>query len=245
MNKMPKADISYYDDLWEKDENWGASNQERIDIVIDRVASQISDERKVRVLDVGCGNGWMLKSLQEKFGGKVELYGVEPSGVGAENARRKLDNATIWEGTIEAVVPDLMVDVIICSEVLEHVPYEKQADFMNRIAGFLVEGGVAVMTTPNGNLGDTCSELDEENQPKECFVTVEGLRELCADSFDTLELSTFNIAPYYKKKAMLRSFRKCASRLPVIWRCVAPIDRHYMLRKLFGFYQLIVLRKRK
>jgi len=101
-----------------------------------------------RVLDVGCGHGIVLFNLKDKF---KELYGIELSKARVETARKTLAgyNTHIVEGNIELGTPfdEAYFDVVICSDVIEHVIDVKAAFWeMHRL---LRKGGSLVLNTPN------------------------------------------------------------------------------------------------
>lgn len=100
-------------------------------------------------IDIGCGNGQCLYSLEGRFS---TLYGLELSRKRADDARRNLTGigAVILCANVEAGVPELegdCFDVVICSDVLEHL-VDVFAAFreMTRI---LKPGGRLVLNTPN------------------------------------------------------------------------------------------------
>ena len=105
-----------------------------------------------RVVDVGCGQGELLASLAGTKPG-VQLFGVDGSAEGVQNARLAAPSAEIVEADLltGAGVPNALLgtmDVAICSEVLEHVdePVEvlKWAGKLTRSGGFLI------VTVPGG-----------------------------------------------------------------------------------------------
>ena len=109
------------------------------------------------VLDVGCGNGVITRSLGE-MGFKVK--GVDVSEKTIEKARslNKLPNVSFDVVSAEQLVADgRHYHAVICSEVLEHL---NDPDKLLRVLHQLVyDTGVLIVTVPNGN------------GPRELFVT--------------------------------------------------------------------------
>jgi len=107
-----------------------------------------------RILDIGCGDGYMLGKLKDKFG---ELYGLDiaPSRLrAAETKIKKLypleaSKFKFIEGNVDQSLPfpDNFFDAIICIAVMEHV-YDifSLVKEMHRV---LKPGGYVVAEVPN------------------------------------------------------------------------------------------------
>ena len=97
-----------------------------------------------KVLDVGCGVGGHLKTLQDLG---WEPYGIEISEVAAAHAR-KLVTGNIHTGTLEsAPFPPQSFDLILMSHSLEHLPSPVAA---LRLVHRLLNGdGLLVVSVPN------------------------------------------------------------------------------------------------
>ena len=96
-----------------------------------------------KILDVGCGAGSYLYRLKQ-WG--WETYGVEPSEIGAKQARRL--GLEVRQGTLkEAQFPDGFFDVVRLSNVLEHLS-DPKATF-REIRRILKSDGVTYITVPN------------------------------------------------------------------------------------------------
>jgi len=127
---------------------WGYAKRLRF---VERVIAEAFPGRAagdVRVLDVGCGNGSQL-ALPLARGG-FQVTGVDVDGPSIEHANRLaegLPNATFLCQDVSELEAEPF-DVVILSEVLEHMeePRELLAASVRRLA----EGGVAVVTVPNG-----------------------------------------------------------------------------------------------
>ena len=97
-----------------------------------------------KVLDVGCGAGGNLKTLQDQG---WEPYGIEISEIAAAHAR-ELTNGQIHTGTVEsAPFPPGAFDVVLMSHSLEHLP--SPVDALRRIHRLLKDDGLLVIHVPN------------------------------------------------------------------------------------------------
>jgi len=97
-----------------------------------------------KMLDVGCGAGGNLKTLQDQG---WELHGVEISEIAVAHAR-ELTNRQIHTGTVEsAPFPAGAFDLVLMSHSLEHLPSPIEA--LRQIHRFLKDDGLLVIHVPN------------------------------------------------------------------------------------------------
>ena len=107
------------------------------------LAELASYARGKRLLDVGCGDGQLLQTASEA---RWESFGIDLSGAAIRLCRsRGLDAAEI--DFLSGSFDGRRFDVIIMSELIEHVP--SPAQFLRRAAGLLAPAGVLYVTTPN------------------------------------------------------------------------------------------------
>jgi 2-polyprenyl-3-methyl-5-hydroxy-6-metoxy-1,4-benzoquinol methylase len=145
MQKIPTDQelINYYSVYAYKDEK---AIPEPTRVSIEGLVGRFSPYRKNnRILDVGCGEGWILEIAKENG---WEVYGTEYSSRAIEICKAK--GIKMYTGVLN---PDQMdvkeFDVIISSETVEHINNPKE-DF-NNISGLLRKGGLVYVTTPNFN----------------------------------------------------------------------------------------------
>lgn len=99
-----------------------------------------------KVLDVGCGAGGNLKTLQDQG---WEPYGIEISEVAAAHAR-ELVTGNVHTGTLEsAPFPLQSFDLILMSHSLEHLSSPGEA--LRRVHRLLKDDGLLVVSVPNVN----------------------------------------------------------------------------------------------
>jgi len=104
----------------------------------------------IRLLDVGIGYGMFLKTLEET--GLSDLHGMDPFPDSIGIARRNT-SARLSEGDITDPAWPFernSFDAITCLDVVEHL--KEPAVFFLRARDYLREGGIVIVTTPNGGL---------------------------------------------------------------------------------------------
>ncbi|NGZ02945.1 MAG: hypothetical protein CV090_07845, partial [Nitrospira sp. WS238] len=92
-----------------------------LEFILRRIRHQ-EPNKVLRILDVGCGRGW-LTNLVSMYG---TCEGVEPVAEVVAHARRLFPHLRFEAGTADQVLarPDFApYDVVVTSEVLEHVPH--------------------------------------------------------------------------------------------------------------------------
>ena len=96
------------------------------------------------LLEVGSGDGYVLKALSDL---PVSLTGIEISEKRIERSRALVPQAEIVAGDArEMPFADHSFDIVVCSEVLEHVPEPERAiEEMKRVVR---PGGLVIVTVP-------------------------------------------------------------------------------------------------
>jgi len=110
-------------------------------------------QAKCTLLDAGCGNGWVTSELGVRSG-KVVALDISLQSLNENMNFCKVKVTSDLRKNIHHIQGDLrnmpirdnVFDRVVCSEVLEHMPYEKPA--VKELYGVLKEGGTAVFTVP-------------------------------------------------------------------------------------------------
>jgi SAM-dependent methyltransferase len=102
----------------------------------------------LKILDVGCGQGLLVRKLLERFPDN-EVYGIDFSRKLVRNAKFSGDNkANVLLGdALRLPFRESSFDAVICSEVIEHVVYPN--NLFTSIASCLRENRSALFTLPN------------------------------------------------------------------------------------------------
>jgi ubiquinone/menaquinone biosynthesis C-methylase UbiE len=130
---------TFYEDVWaelpEDPEPW-AWDRRRTLLLSEARAGE-------RVLDLGCGAGRFVAALRDAGADPV---GVDLAEGALERARRNVPGADFRPMTDGIPLEDSSVDLVWCSEVLEHVP--DTAGLLSEVRRVLKTGGRLLATTP-------------------------------------------------------------------------------------------------
>ncbi len=106
------------------------------------------DQRGVKLLDVGCGNGHFLRQMMAAFP-RLAATGLDLSPAYAAEARERLSpwrQVEIVQGAIEqAPFEDASFDAVTCIYLLHELPPRVRRDALGEMARLLKPGGVFVM----------------------------------------------------------------------------------------------------
>jgi SAM-dependent methyltransferase len=136
---------AFYEDVWaelpEDPRPWGWERR--------RALLLAEAKPGERVLDLGCGAGRFVAALQDAGADPV---GVELAEAALERARRNVPGAELHALARDGAIPleDASVDLVWCSEVLEHVP--DTAGLLSEVRRVLRTGGRLLLTTPSHDL---------------------------------------------------------------------------------------------
>lgn len=146
---MPFEPIDYYDPTQGGHSGRDAILEQR-ELVAMELASRALRARGGALLDVGCGTGVFLASVDEAFSladRGWKLHGVDYSEFQLDAARRR--PYEFAQCNVEDGLPfeDGVFDVVFCGELIEHL-YDPDA-FLDECHRVMAPEGHLVMTTPN------------------------------------------------------------------------------------------------
>jgi SAM-dependent methyltransferase len=149
-----------------------------ISALIEKIVSGETTQKPRRILDVGCGRGW-LAGLAAKFG---ESEGVESTPAIVAQARRLFPHLRFMEGTAEMVLnaPDFQpYDFVLASDMIEYVPQERQSEYVRELGRLLKPGGHVILTTARGeSLQEWARLWGGMGRPAEDWLVEPALRQL-------------------------------------------------------------------
>lgn len=201
--KKPVTDEEFYTELFTKDEFWStptpnSEEQKRWAIIQEFLAyikkSQGMPERP-EILDLGCGRGWLTNLLS----GYGPVTGIEPIKPVVEYARKMYPNIDFLSGSSGDLLEKGMqgkFDIVVSSEVIEHVPDENKPSFIRDINTLLKPGGFTIITTPRKEAEQEWLKYCAEGQPVEDWITEPTLKSLFeAQGFGQRDNRRLNIKP--------------------------------------------------
>lgn len=124
-------------------DNYDAAQRES-DYVLERIRV-FSPRKDLRILDVGCATGSLLRVLEKRK--YRSLQGIELSPYAAGLARKNCSVPIITGDFLTYDFGDRQFDVIVATEVIEHVTDPMR--FFRRVKRLLAPGGVFICSTGN------------------------------------------------------------------------------------------------
>ena len=195
--------------------------------------------RPLRIIDVGCGYGWLTKELS-RFGSTlgIDIY--------VDEARTRYRDLDFIEGDIISTELDEKFDVVVASEVIEHLQPEDQRKFFPKCANLLFDNGWLLLTTPCEPVAsDLFRALHLENQLQviENWLDPKTLLELVQESFDVKFHGSVMFYPViFRKHRVLRFLYEIPYEHGRMYRIVDRLLGLTGMRDL-GLYQTLIAAK--
>ena len=129
------------------------------DLISKFILSNISTEKEINILDIGCGMGQTMSKLVSKLSDskKVKLAGIDLSQIGLLKAKNKIKNADFVCAAVEAIpFRDRAFDVIIIKDLLEHIPEDYLV--LNEVSHLIKGNGLLIIYVPHKLHGSSSFE---------------------------------------------------------------------------------------
>lgn len=161
--------------------------------------SGIAQRKKVRAVEIGCGEGFSTQRLRKLLPSNIELHASEYVDELVPKAqKRNPDVPVIQESVYETTYKDDTFDLVFLLEVLEHLDYPDQA--LHELARILKPDGFLVLGVPREPLW--CSL----NMARGKYLTHFGNTPGHLNHWSTFMLQRFvrkNFGPIKKKRTPL------------------------------------------
>lgn len=107
-------------------------------------------EKNLRILDIGCGMGFLLLALKEA--GYTDIKGIDADESQVKACNENGLNVIHAGDSFEFLRQQKgQFDVISAFDLIEHIPVNLQIEFVNLVFEALTEEGKFILTTPNAN----------------------------------------------------------------------------------------------
>lgn len=185
----------YYEEFFTRSESWSrrypnADEATRAGAILSMLAP-IADKHyaktkePLKIIDVGCGRGW-LTNLLSLYGTAI---GLEPVRTVVVHARELFPQIEFLTGDPQSIYRSLgLFDVVVCSEVIEHVSHSQQFGFVQSLRALTKENGHLVLSTPRAEVFHRWRAHRAHTQPVEDWLTEKHLVKMASDAgFDLIE----------------------------------------------------------
>lgn len=144
------------------------------------------------ILELGCGQGWLANVLSQY--GPVTAVDLSVEAILA--AKSAYPHIEFRAGScFEMTDLPRDCDLIVSSEVIEHMVAKEQIRFLALISDHLRPGGSVILTTPNREVAGKFLEAGDPDvpdhlQPIEQWLSIEELRAMLEPMFEILKMKT-------------------------------------------------------
>jgi SAM-dependent methyltransferase len=159
----------------------------RRDILVDLAARLLPQGG--RVLDLGCGTGFFIESLQARLGSSLEPWGLDPSPLALSICRNRGLRQVFPGSALDlGAVTGQTFDAIFLLDVLEHI--DDDAATLQLLKPLLRPGGVIIATVPAFQF--LWSKHDDISQHKRRYTRGSLSRAFGAAGISLEKLTYFN-----------------------------------------------------
>jgi 2-polyprenyl-3-methyl-5-hydroxy-6-metoxy-1,4-benzoquinol methylase len=167
----------FYRSSW-RSRRWGSTEpnddeRSRLSAIMGLLEACDLPERP-QILDLGCGRGWLTRALA--YHGDV--VGTDLVAAAIDRARELHPDLSFEHVDLDGLVRsrgEAAFDLVVSSEVLEHVKDAEKVPFLEGIRRLLKPRGCAILTTPRGELWEQWMKGRDWQQPVEEWVTEHDL----------------------------------------------------------------------
>ena len=167
-----------------------AASEARRSFVVDGIGRLDLLPDQCRILEVGCGSGWLTTELVRHG----QVTAVDLADEVLERARTRVPAADFRAGDVLTMPLDAgAFDLIVTLETLSHVG--DQAEFFRRMRELLVPGGTLLLTTQNRRVMERTETMGGQPGFSRHWLLPGDVRRLALPHFQIRTLST--LLPVY------------------------------------------------
>ena len=222
----------FYEKYWHT-KRLGIDELSRLSMIISMIKRiKIKDPN---ILDLGCGRGWLTYELS-KFGK------VKGSDQAINSAKKMFPNIKFFELDLSVDKIPEKYDIIVCSEVIEHMVDSDQENLIKKIYDALHDGGYLILTTPNKPIVDRLLKVihDYEKQPLENFIPKNRLIKIISKRLSIQKFYTTMFFPiFFRKFRPLFLIYNLFYQKIIFYRFIDPIFK----KTKYGLYVCILAKK--
>lgn len=194
-----QSEEEYYKYLFIESDNYSSANPnteekkrwDHIKLLIQETNLIGGQESDNLIIDFGCGRGWLTNLLSD-YGKSI---GIEPVETVVEHGRKLYPNIEFHCGSLE-LLGSYKADLIVSSEVIEHIPNNLKIDFFQKIYNSLNENGYFIITTPRQEVLKEWSKYSNPSQPIEDWISESEMVSLAERiNFKVLKKLTYSEKP--------------------------------------------------
>jgi 2-polyprenyl-3-methyl-5-hydroxy-6-metoxy-1,4-benzoquinol methylase len=225
----------YWDERWNRQRLPNDWQRRRGQTILD-LARGLS-MKNPKILDLGCATGWFTAQLSRFW---PDVTGIDLSEAAIELAKHDFPGIRYIAGNIfEMDVPAQMMDLVVCQEVIAHVP--DQSDLVKRIARIIKPGGHLIISTANKFVIDRWDMGPDPKSHIKQWLTMRTFKALLEPQFRILK--TCSIIPI-GEQGILQFIN--SHRLNTLLRSFLSDDQIERAKEKAGLgYSLIALTQKK
>lgn len=196
--------------FWDEKHKVEGESQIKSPMVLDRLSTVESWLRGIsgKALDVGFGYGHIEQRLQDLS--TVEFFGIDVSVFSVRNAKKRFRGSFKRGNILDIRFPKDHFDILICLEVLEHIPTVKTFKALNECRRVLKRGGAFIVSVPmNEGLEQMLAEGKNSNGHCRSYTKDILFSELKCSGFKVVDyklLYAFR-SSYHLKTAIVNLFK--------------------------------------
>lgn len=194
----PQSEEEFYEDLFIKNESWNKPTPNLDELkrweVIEFFIKKINLQKESNILDLGCGRGW-LSNLLSSYG---KVLGIEPVAKVVQYAKQLFPDVNFVSGKASSLINKYSekFDLIVSSEVIEHIPEIEKEVFANEIKLLLKIDGHLIISTPRMEAQAEWLKHSNPNQPIEEWISEKKLIDLFENNgFKLIEVKRISKKP--------------------------------------------------